>query len=91
MFGIAAREGYVSGSTRANGMTGFKPIETPCIKVCKIDDATGWCLGCGRTLAEIGRWTQISDAERASVMRALPARVTAMGARAEKARRDFSR
>ncbi|MDZ4735219.1 MAG: DUF1289 domain-containing protein [Rhodospirillaceae bacterium] len=29
---------------------------SPCISVCTIDDKTGWCLGCARTLGEIRDW-----------------------------------
>ncbi len=39
-------------------------IESPCTRVCTLDPVSGLCLGCGRTLAEITRWTQMSDAER---------------------------
>jgi predicted Fe-S protein YdhL (DUF1289 family) len=49
-------------------------IETPCVKLCTLDAQTGHCLGCGRTLEEIARWTLISASERAEVMAALPAR-----------------
>jgi hypothetical protein len=50
------------------------PIESPCIKVCAIDPVTRLCAGCGRTLDEIARWSSMSNAERAAIMRALPAR-----------------
>ena len=30
-----------------------RPIATPCVKVCAVDGASGYCLGCRRTLAEI--------------------------------------
>jgi predicted Fe-S protein YdhL (DUF1289 family) len=36
-----------------------------------IDERSGLCRGCGRTLDEIARWAQMSAAERAAVMRAL--------------------
>jgi uncharacterized protein len=49
-------------------------LETPCINVCLLDDETGSCVGCGRTLAEIAAWATMSDAERRAVMAALPAR-----------------
>jgi predicted Fe-S protein YdhL (DUF1289 family) len=49
-------------------------IATPCVKVCAVDGASGLCLGCGRTLPEIAGWTRLSDAERAAIMAALPAR-----------------
>jgi predicted Fe-S protein YdhL (DUF1289 family) len=32
------------------------------------------CVGCQRTLAEVAGWTRLSDAERAEIMAALPAR-----------------
>lgn len=49
-------------------------IATPCVKVCVIDGATSLCLGCWRTLSEIGGWSGFTDAERAAIMAALPAR-----------------
>lgn len=55
------------------------PIQTPCIKVCEIDPASQLCAGCGRTLAEIGRWGAMSDAERAAIMAGLPARMDRAG------------
>ena len=49
-------------------------IATPCIKVCIVDGATSLCLGCWRTLSEIGGWSGFTDAERAAIMALLPAR-----------------
>ena len=51
-----------------------RPIATPCIKVCMVDGASGFCLGCHRTLPEIARWGALTDAERAEITLALPAR-----------------
>jgi predicted Fe-S protein YdhL (DUF1289 family) len=39
-----------------------------------MDDASGLCLGCFRTLQEIGGWAKMDDAARAAIMVALPAR-----------------
>lgn len=39
---------------------------SPCTRVCCLDDQNV-CLGCGRTLDEIRRWSQMSDAERVKV------------------------
>lgn len=50
-------------------------IESPCIKVCAVDGETGLCLGCGRSLKEIGGWMQYDDAGRRAVMAALPERL----------------
>lgn len=54
-------------------------IASPCVQVCTLTPAGGdplddACLGCARTRREIAMWTQLSDAERAAVMAALPER-----------------
>ncbi len=51
-----------------------RSIATPCVQVCVVDGASSLCLGCFRTLAEIGGWSGFSDAERARIMADLPAR-----------------
>lgn len=51
-----------------------RPIATPCVKVCAVDGASGYCLGCRRTLPEIAGWARLSDEERAAIMAALPDR-----------------
>lgn len=50
-------------------------IESPCILVCSIDDATGYCFGCGRTGAEIAGWVTMTPQARQTVMAELPARL----------------
>lgn len=55
-------------------MTG-ETIKTPCIKVCAVDGTTGWCLGCGRSLPEIGRWSSMGPDAREDVLALLPARI----------------
>lgn len=51
-----------------------KPIATPCVKVCVVDGASSLCVGCFRTLSEIGGWSALDDAERARIMSELPGR-----------------
>jgi len=53
--------------------------ESPCIHVCTVDPASRLCVGCGRTLDEIGRWAMMSPAERRTIMDGLPARLAALG------------
>jgi predicted Fe-S protein YdhL (DUF1289 family) len=55
-------------------------VPSPCINVCVIDDGTGWCRGCYRTLDEIAAWGAISDAEKQAVLDRLPQRRRAAGA-----------
>jgi predicted Fe-S protein YdhL (DUF1289 family) len=52
-------------------------IESPCIKICTLDARCGRCLGCGRTIDEIARWTVMSAAERVRVIDELPGRLAA--------------
>ena len=47
---------------------------SPCINVCRMDAATGWCVGCQRTLQEIAAWSSLSDADKRAVWHGLPAR-----------------
>jgi hypothetical protein len=49
-------------------------IESPCVKVCAIDATTGWCLGCGRSMAEIASWSTLEPERRRAVMGELAAR-----------------
>jgi predicted Fe-S protein YdhL (DUF1289 family) len=51
-----------------------RPIATPCVQVCIVDGESGLCLGCYRTLPEIGGWSRFTDAERATIMAGLLAR-----------------
>ncbi|MEM6382476.1 MAG: DUF1289 domain-containing protein [Pseudomonadota bacterium] len=55
-----------------------KPL-SPCIQVCRIDPMLRLCLGCGRTMDEIGRWAKLTDPQRRKVMGILPTRLRKMG------------
>ena len=56
------------------------PIDTPCVKICTLDARAGLCLGCGRTVDEITRWSSLNASERARVMTELPARLATRNA-----------
>ena len=49
-------------------------VPSPCIKVCVVDGATGWCLGCARALSEIGGWLHMADEEKSKVLEQLSER-----------------
>ena len=51
-----------------------REVESPCNRVCTIDLATGYCIGCLRTLDEISRWHAMSNSERAQLVASLEAR-----------------
>ena len=46
----------------------FRPVLSPCVGVCRLDEQGVLCLGCRRTTAEIARWGQMSDDERLRMM-----------------------
>jgi len=49
-------------------------VASPCISLCRMDRATGWCEGCLRTIDEIAAWGQIDDSARRDVLSRLWAR-----------------
>lgn len=50
---------------------------SPCVRLCTLDLDGNICVGCGRTLAEIGAWSRYTDEERRAIMNGLPARLAA--------------
>ena len=50
------------------------PVPSPCINVCRMDDATGLCVGCTRTIDEIAAWSTMSDDEKRAVWNLLEER-----------------
>ena len=55
-------------------------IASPCTDVCALDDASGVCRGCHRTLDEIANWTNYSRAEKLAVLEQVARRKAAVAA-----------
>jgi predicted Fe-S protein YdhL (DUF1289 family) len=53
-------------------------IKTPCNRICVGHPTLRLCIGCGRSLDEIARWIELTDAERTQVMAQLQARLAAV-------------
>jgi predicted Fe-S protein YdhL (DUF1289 family) len=53
-------------------------LESPCNRVCVVHPTAGFCIGCGRSLDEIGRWIGLNNAERSRITAQLPARLAAL-------------
>ena len=66
-------EGWIEIAARARRAD---PVLSPCIGVCVIDAASGFCSGCLRSLDEIAAWSGASDDTRRIIKAALPARRT---------------
>jgi predicted Fe-S protein YdhL (DUF1289 family) len=56
---------------------------SPCLGICQLDEATGFCIGCGRSGGEIGEWISMNDADRDQVWAKLPERRAALSIRVQ--------
>lgn len=45
-------------------------VQSPCINLCKMDAANGYCQGCFRTLEEITAWSRLDDPARIRIVAA---------------------
>ena len=59
-------------------------ISTPCVKLCVVDPISSYCIGCGRTTAEIAAWSGMSETKRTTIIGVLEARLR--GARSRERR-----
>jgi predicted Fe-S protein YdhL (DUF1289 family) len=50
------------------------PVASPCNEVCRMDEASGWCLGCLRTLPEIAAWAGLDEGARQTLVAELAQR-----------------
>jgi len=50
------------------------PVASPCISVCRMDAASGLCVGCLRTIDEIAAWSVLDDDARRAVWDAIAVR-----------------
>jgi len=56
-------------------------LSTPCVRICVVDPVSALCIGCGRTVAEVTIWSEITAAEQRRVIAELPKRLVAARAR----------
>ena len=49
-------------------------VASPCVDVCHMDSASGYCEGCLRSLDEIASWSKYTASEKRAVLALLPAR-----------------
>ncbi len=56
----------------------MNPLESPCNKICRLNP-DNICIGCGRSLEEIGAWGQADARQRLEICQTARARKLAMG------------
>lgn len=49
-------------------------VPSPCISYCRMDEASGLCQGCFRTLQEITQWSRMDDGAKRAVWAAVEQR-----------------
>ena len=69
---IPAADVTLKAERRRSGLAPGVP--SPCISICKMDPANGWCQGCFRTLDEIAAWSRAADADKLVVWQRIEAR-----------------
>ena len=42
-------------------------METPCVKVCKLEGS--YCIGCGRSKQQLRRWSKYTDQQRKQIIK----------------------
>lgn len=57
-----------------DGVWQREEIDSPCIKLCSIHPVERICVGCFRSIDEIGVWSQLSKEARQKIMQELPSR-----------------
>lgn len=55
---------------------GGENVPSPCVSVCLMDEATGLCAGCFRTLDELRQWSTLDDAGKRVVWAQIESRMT---------------
>lgn len=71
---LAARARAVAADTT-------QEVPSPCMSVCRMDAATGWCEGCLRTLEEIAAWSRLGEPDKRQVWSRIDQRIAARKAR----------
>ncbi|WP_425403424.1 DUF1289 domain-containing protein [Hwanghaeella sp.] len=54
-------------------------IPSPCVGVCAVNPSSGQCVGCLRSIEEIGAWPRASNEERLAILERLKERRRAAG------------
>jgi uncharacterized protein len=49
--------------------------KSPCVDVCALNVSAELCTGCGRTIAEIGEWSDATAERQRAILAVLPDRL----------------
>lgn len=57
----------IVASRARSALAQAESVPSPCVGVCAMDAATGWCSGCLRQLDEIAAWSGMDDDAKRTV------------------------
>lgn len=63
---------------RARTVDAAAEVPSPCISVCRMSAATGWCEGCFRTRDEIAAWSRADDDSKRGIWKIIEQRMAAL-------------
>ena len=49
-------------------------VPSPCISICSMDEVSGYCKGCWRTVDEVASWLYFNDGEKLRIIEELKQR-----------------
>lgn len=49
-------------------MTEDTEVLSPCVGVCSMDERTGFCFGCYRTMEEIQQWWDLDNQQKQAIV-----------------------
>lgn len=68
----------IARNARLASTAGSSHVPSPCVSVCRIDERSGFCEGCLRTIDEIIAWGPLPDAAKREVWTRLAQRADAI-------------
>ena len=49
-------------------------VASPCVNICQMDPASGYCIGCLRTIDEIMNWLDLNNDQKRAIVAQLEER-----------------
>ena len=46
----------------------LKKITSPCVGICSINKNNDFCIGCGRTIDQISKWSNFNETEKKKII-----------------------
>ena len=75
---MALRHAIALVRMRAPAVGAEGEIPSPCISICRVNESTGCCEGCFRTLSEIAGWSGAGDEGKRGIWKMIEQRMDAL-------------